>query len=164
MKKSNDLRSNERRNIERLQFRGLHPKILIGTASDRYAGWIGQIYTMERYEGRISRRKTTVGGKSFLEETLPVESVKEYFERFPVLEIDYTFYSFLLDEDGKPTQNFHVLKGYREQMKEDDCVVVKVPRVITAQKLRHGAQYSNNETYLNTEMFTSASMNRPTRF
>jgi hypothetical protein len=46
------------RSIEKFQFRNLHPKILMGTASDRYAGWIGQIYTKERYEGRISRRTT----------------------------------------------------------------------------------------------------------
>jgi hypothetical protein len=54
-----------------------------------------------------------VSGKSFVEETMPVESVEEYFEHFRVLEIDYTFYSFLMDEDSKPTQNFHVLKRYR---------------------------------------------------
>lgn len=30
-------------NPEKYLFRDLHPNILIGTASDRYAGWIGQI-------------------------------------------------------------------------------------------------------------------------
>jgi uncharacterized protein YecE (DUF72 family) len=153
MKRATDTRSEDRQNIERFLFRGLHPKILLGTASDRYAGWTGQIYTREKYEGRISRRTNAVGGKSFVEETLPVESVKEYFEHFPALEIDYTFYSFLLDEDGKPTQNFHVLKRYREHMKEDDSVVLKVPQLITAQKLRRGGQYAENETYWNKEMF-----------
>ena len=47
-----------------------------------------------------------------METSLPVESVEEYFEHFRVLEIDYTFYSLLMDEDGKPTQNYHVLKRY----------------------------------------------------
>ena len=75
--------------------------------------WIGQICTGERYQGRINRRTNTVGVKSFVEETLPVESVEKYFEHFPVLEIDYTFYSPLLDKDGKPTNNFHVLRNYR---------------------------------------------------
>ena len=153
MKRSTDIRVEDRQRIEKFLFRGLHPKILIGTASDRYAGWIGQIYTKEKYEERISRRTTTVGGKSFVEETLPVESVKEYFEHFPVLEIDYTFYSFLVDDDGKPTQNFHVLRRYREHMKEDDSVVLKVPQAITAQKLRQGGHYADNETYFNSEMF-----------
>ena len=103
MRKPTYDRSEPLRSIEKFQFRNLHPKILMGTASDRYAGWIGQIYTKQRYEGRISRRTNIVGGKSFVEETLPVESVEEYFEHFRVLEIDYTFYSFLMNEDGKPT-------------------------------------------------------------
>lgn len=52
-----------------------------------------KIYTKERYEGRISRRTNNVSGKSFVEETLPVEveSVEEYFEHFRVLEIDRAF-------------------------------------------------------------------------
>ncbi|MBN2568922.1 MAG: DUF72 domain-containing protein [Deltaproteobacteria bacterium] len=139
--------------IEKFQFRNLHPKVLLGTASDRYAGWIGQIYTKERYEGRISRRTKPLGGKYFVEETLPVESVEEYFEHFPVLEIDYTFYSPLLDQDGKPTPNFHVLKTYPQHMKENDRVVLKVPQVISAQKMRHGGKYVQNEMYLNAEIF-----------
>jgi uncharacterized protein YecE (DUF72 family) len=142
------------RDISAFQFRNLHPKILMGTASDHYAGWIGQIYTREQYEGRISRRTNTVGRKSFVEETLPVDSVAEYFEHFRVLEIDYTFYSFLVDEDGKPAQNYHVLKRYRQYMKEKDRVVLKVPQMISAQKLHRGGQYADNETYLNADMFT----------
>ena len=42
--------------IEKFKFRGLHPDVFIGTASDRYAGWIGQIYSAERYGDRITRR------------------------------------------------------------------------------------------------------------
>jgi uncharacterized protein YecE (DUF72 family) len=136
------------------QFRDIHPQILLGTASDRYAGWLGQIYTRERYEGRTARRTNKVGGKSFVEETLPVESVEEYFEHFSVLEIDYTFYSLLLDEAQKPTQTYHVLRKYREHMKERDRVLLKVPQVVSAQKLRRGGQYLANETYLNAGMFT----------
>ena len=79
-------------------FRDLHSNILIGMASDRYAGWIGQIYSEGGYEKGITRRSHKVGDKTFNEETLPVESVTEYFEHFPLLEIDYTFYRLLLDE------------------------------------------------------------------
>ncbi|MEW6665883.1 MAG: DUF72 domain-containing protein [Thermodesulfobacteriota bacterium] len=140
-------------NLERFQFRNLHPKILLGTASDRYAGWIGQIYTRERYEGRITRRTNTVGGKSFVEETLPVDSVAEYFEHFRVLEIDYTFYSPLVDAEGRPTQTHHVLRRYKDHMKEDDGMVLKVPQMISAQKLRRGGAYVQSETYLNAELF-----------
>ena len=105
-------------------------------ASDRYAGWIGQIYSAGRYEKEITRRTHKVGDKSFTEEILPVESVTEYFEHFPLLEIDYTFYRPLLEKDGKPTPNFHVLKNYRQRMKEGDLVLLKVPQVIIAWKLR----------------------------
>jgi uncharacterized protein YecE (DUF72 family) len=94
-------------------FRKLSQNILIGTASDRYAGWIGQIYSAGRYEKGVTRRSHKVGDKTFNEETLPVESVAEYFEHFPLLEIDYTFYRPLLESGGNPTQNFHVLKKYR---------------------------------------------------
>ena len=31
--------------LDRFRFRDLHPNILVGMASDRYAGWIGQIYS-----------------------------------------------------------------------------------------------------------------------
>ena len=73
-------------------FRDLPQNILIGTASDRYAGWIGQIYTPGRYENGITRRSHKIGEQNFTEEVLPIESVAEYFEHFPLLEIDYTFY------------------------------------------------------------------------
>ena len=78
--------------IERFRFRHLHPQVRLGTASDRYADWLGQIYTAERYQGRITRRTKVVGEQTFTEEVLPVDSITEYFEHFPVLEIDYTFY------------------------------------------------------------------------
>ena len=58
--------------------------------------WVGQIYSEGRYGKGITRRSHKVGDKTFNEETLPVESATEYFEHFPVLEIDYTFYRLLL--------------------------------------------------------------------
>ena len=78
--------------LDKFQFRNLHPQVLIGTASDRYAGWLGQIYSQDRYQGRITKRTKIIGGKSFIEEVLPVDSVAEYFEHFTVLEIDFIFY------------------------------------------------------------------------
>jgi uncharacterized protein YecE (DUF72 family) len=139
---------------DRFRFRNLHPNVHIGMASDRYAGWIGQVYSEERYKGQITHRTHTVGGKAFVEEVLPVESVEEYFEHFPVLEIDYTFYRLLLERDGKPTQNYHVLKKYREHMKEGDDVILKVPQVIFARRLRRGGGFVENEAYLNAGIFT----------
>ena len=143
-----------RADIQIFKFRDFHPNILIGTASDRYAGWIGQVYSEDRYVNRVTERKHTVGGKSFTEKVLPVDSVQEYFEHFPILEIDYTFYRLLLDEKGKPTQNYHVLRNYREYMTEKDAVTLKVPQMIFARKLRRGGGLIENEAYLNPQIFT----------
>ena len=139
--------------LKEFLFRELRPGIFFGTASDRYAGWIGQIYSEGRYEKGSTRRSHKVGDKNFNEETLPVESVIEYFEHFPLLEIDYTFYRLLLEKDGKPTQNFHVLRNYRQQIKEGDLLLLKVPQVIIARKLRREAGFAENDTYLNAEIF-----------
>jgi uncharacterized protein YecE (DUF72 family) len=139
--------------IARFKFRGLHPEVFIGTASDRYAGWLGQIYSAQRYAGRIASRKKTLGGESFVEEVLPVESVEEYFQHFRVLELDFTFYRLLLEEGGEPTQNYHVLQKYRQYLQEGDNLILKVPQVICAQKLWRRGQFIENEGYLNAEAF-----------
>jgi uncharacterized protein YecE (DUF72 family) len=131
--------SETRGDIEQFRFRNLGPGIFLGTASDRYAGWVGQIYTQKRYEGRIKSRTKKIRGKSFMEKTLPVESVKEYFEHFPLLEIDYTFYSPLLDKDGKPTPTFYTLERYRQHMGPNDRVVLKVPGSFQPEKYTAGA-------------------------
>ncbi len=94
-------------------FRGLHPNVFLGTASDRYAGWIGQIYSPERYEDRITKRDNVVAGKKFIEEVLPVDSVEEYFQRFAVLEVDYTFYRPLREKDGEPLKIAASMHKYR---------------------------------------------------
>jgi len=88
--------------IKHFLFRQLHPQVRVGTASDRYAGWLGQIYTADRYTDAIRQRTKEVGGQSFTEKVLPVESVAEYFEHFPVLEIDFTFYRLLVDDYDNP--------------------------------------------------------------
>jgi uncharacterized protein YecE (DUF72 family) len=135
-------------------FRSLHPNISLGTASDRYAGWIGQIYSKEKYDQRISRRSRVIKGKTFSEETLPLDSLEEYFEHFSVLEIDYTFYHFLLDDKAKPTQNYFLLDKYGSFLKEKDSLFLKVPRVITARKILQGSRFFINETYLDPVIFT----------
>jgi uncharacterized protein YecE (DUF72 family) len=140
-------------NIEDFQFRGLHPDVFIGTASDRYAGWLGQIYSKQRYADRIARRKKTVAGASYVEEVLPVESVEEYFQHFRVLELDFTFYRPLLEADGEPTQNYHVLQKYRQHLQKGDNVILKVPQVVCAQKLYRRSKFIENEGFLNSEIF-----------
>ena len=60
----------------------------------------------------------------------------------------------LLEKDGKPTQNYHVLRKYREQMEEADSVILKVPQIIFARTLRRGGAFVENEAYLDTGIFT----------
>lgn len=140
--------------IEKFNFCRLHPQIRLGTASDRYAGWLGQIYTEDRYQDHIRQRTKVVRKHTFIEEVIPVESVAEYFEHFPVLEIDFTFYRPLLDQSGKPTQAFQTLKAYQRHLQDGDTLLLKVPRVITAPKLRRGGQYQDNPSYLDAKVFT----------
>jgi uncharacterized protein YecE (DUF72 family) len=140
--------------IKNFNFRNLHPMVKMSTASDRYAGWLGQIYTEERYRSRINQRTKAVGEQTFSEEILPVDSVTEYFEHFPVLEIDFTFYRPLKDQNGKPTQTSKVLRAYRQHLRAGDSLLLKVPQVVTAPKLRRGSQYQDNPAYLNPEVFT----------
>jgi uncharacterized protein YecE (DUF72 family) len=135
-------------------FRSLHSDLFLGTASDRYAGWIGQIYSQEKYDKRISRRPKVIKGKTFSEKTLPVDSLEEYFKHFSILEIDYTFYRLLLDEKGKPTQNYFLLKKYGSFMTHQDYLFLKVPQTITARKVHQGREFVNNETYLDPKIFT----------
>ena len=140
--------------MDNFGFRNLHPQILLGTASDRYAGWLGQIYSPDRYAGRITQRSKVIAGKTFVEKVLPVESVEEYFAHFPVLEVDFTFYRPLLDQHGQPTQNYQVLKSYSLHVKEADRIILKVPQLITAQKIHRAGQFIENPSYLNPKIFT----------
>jgi uncharacterized protein YecE (DUF72 family) len=139
--------------LEKFMFRDLHPGVCLGTASDRYGGWLGQIYSPERFGGKISKRSKTVGGRTVTEELLPVESVQEYFKHFSILELDFTFYSLLLDEHSNPTPTLRVLGTYRKNLKDADRIVLKVPQTVFAQKLWRGGKFAENPGYLNAEIF-----------
>jgi hypothetical protein len=39
----------EKSDLKKYYFRGLHPNISIGMASDRYVWWIGQVYSEGQY-------------------------------------------------------------------------------------------------------------------
>ncbi len=139
------------------RFRNLHPYIRFGTASDRYAGWVGQIYTQPY---RTTRRSKTVAGETLPEEVMEVRSVAEFFQHFDFVEIDFTFYRPLLDEDGRPTSNFHVLAQYEQYIPADGAVLLKVPQEITARKrwLRDPKTakpaYQLNDLYHDSDRFT----------
>jgi uncharacterized protein YecE (DUF72 family) len=58
--------------------------IWIGTSSWKYEGWLGQIYTPDRYLAR---------GK-FSKKRFEAECLAEYAETFPVVCGDFSFYQF----------------------------------------------------------------------
>ena len=141
----------ERRNrLQNYDFRQVRPRVRFGTASDRYAGWIGQIYP-ERYATKTSGSTRTLGGQDFREEKVPVASVRDYFEHFEVLEIDFTFYRPLLEADGTPSGNHQALKKYADFAPEDARFLVKAPQMYFARTLRRGGGFVNNPDFLDAE-------------
>jgi uncharacterized protein YecE (DUF72 family) len=140
--------------IDRFDFRGFRRHLLFGTASDRYAGWIGQIYP-EHHGARAKTRYRKLGDASFTERTIPVESVADFFNHFDILELDFTFYRPLLEKNGKPTNNFHVLERYADHAPETASFLLKAPRDFFARTIRKGSAgkvtYVPNPDYLNSE-------------
>ncbi len=139
--------------MENFDFRKLHPLVSMGTASDRYAGWIGQVYSARRYAGRITSRTHKVGGKSFTEKVLPVESVSEYFHHFSVLELDFTFYDTLLDANGMPTRTHRTLSAYARHLPHGSRLILKAPRMVFARKVKLKGAYTENAGYLDPALF-----------
>jgi uncharacterized protein YecE (DUF72 family) len=134
--------------VDAYDFRGLHPHVRFGTASDRYGGWLGQIYPRARYADRVSTRSRKMGGQTFTERRVPIESVRDYFEHFEVLEIDFTFYRPLLEEDGEPGSNYHVLSNYADHAPENASFLLKAPQKFFARSLRRDGQFVDNPSFL----------------
>lgn len=114
-------------------------RVFLGTSSWKYEGWLGDIYTPERY---FTRGKLSV--KRF-----EAECLAEYAEVFPVVCGDFSFYQF-------PTPAFWeklfatAPAGLR--------FAFKVPEEITVTQWpnhpRYGARSGfANETFLNAELF-----------
>ncbi len=134
-------------------FRDVHPHVRFGTASDRYGGWLGQIYPRERYVDQISTRSRKMGGESFTERRVPIESVRDYFEHFQVLEIDFTFYRPLLEENDEPGSNYHVLSNYAEHAPADASFLLKAPQKFFARSLRRNGQFVDNLNFLDASNY-----------
>jgi uncharacterized protein YecE (DUF72 family) len=77
---------------ERLR-RMVAEKIYIGGSSWKYEGWLGQIYSRDRYlaRGRFSRKR------------FEAECLREYAETFPVVCGDFAFYQFPSEEFWRRT-------------------------------------------------------------
>ncbi len=117
--------------------------IYIGGSSWKYEGWIGQIYSRDRYlsRGRFSRQR------------FEAECLREYAETFPTVCGDFAFYQF-------PTGEFW--RKLFHQTPDRFQFAFKVPEQITCKMFpshpRYGSQAGKpNETFLNAgvlqEMF-----------
>jgi uncharacterized protein YecE (DUF72 family) len=143
-----------RKAVDKYKFREVHPHVRFGTASDRYAGWIGQIYPEEPYADRISSRTRTLQGQTFEERQVPIESVHAYFQHFSVLELDFTFYRPLLEED-EPSSNYFVLSNYLDHAPDDASFLLKAPQQFFARTLRRGGEFVDNPDFLDAEGYVS---------
>ncbi|MFW5955370.1 MAG: DUF72 domain-containing protein [Rhodothermales bacterium] len=146
-----------RTRISQYDFREFAPHIHFGTASDRYAGWIGQIYP-ETLRSEIQNRSKRLGGKTYTERLVPVASVRHYFRHFDVLELDFPFYRPLLSSEGDPSPSFFVLEQYAEHAPPAARFIVKAPQTFFARKLRRrstgGAPaYIENPDFLNAAAY-----------
>ncbi len=145
-----------RRHADTYHFRELHPNARFGTASDRYAGWIGQIYG-EDYASEVKIRRRKLGGQTFEEGTVPIPSVEEYFAHFGVLELDFTFYRPLLEAEGEPSNNFFVLQQYADFAPRNAVFLLKAPQTYFARKLRRSSggkvYYEDNPDFLNADAY-----------
>lgn len=143
--------STRRDAADAFRFHDIHPALRVGTASDRYAGWIGQIYPEDDYADRVSSRSRTVGGERYSVRKVPIASVRDYFEHFGVLEIDFTFYRPLLEEDGERSNTYHTLASYAEHAPDDAAFLVKAPQMYSARTVRRGGDFVSNDSFLDTD-------------
>jgi uncharacterized protein YecE (DUF72 family) len=115
--------------------------IFLGASSWKYDGWLGDIYTRERYQTR---------GK-FSQKKFEQECLSEYAEVFPIVCGDFSFYQF-------PTAEFwarHFATAPRQLR-----FAFKVPEEITVKHWpahpRYGSRAGQpNQTFLNADLFTA---------
>jgi uncharacterized protein YecE (DUF72 family) len=116
--------------------------ILVGTSSWKYEGWLGQIYTPERYTSR---------GK-FSQKRFQAECLGEYAASFPIVCGDFSFYQFPSDEYWR-----RLFNSAPRSLK----YALKVPEEITVRIFpahpRYGARAGQpNPTFLDAMLFRTA--------
>jgi uncharacterized protein YecE (DUF72 family) len=116
--------------------------IRIGGSSWKYEGWLGQIYSRDRYlsRGRFSRK------------AFEAECLREYAEVFPAVCGDFAFYQFPSDE---------FWQKLFAQVPASFRFAFKVPEQITCKVFpghgRYGPQAGkDNEEFLNARLFHEA--------
>ena len=96
--------------------------ILIGTSSWKYEGWLGQIYSRDRY---LSRGK-------FSKKRFEAECLTEYAETFPIVCGDFSFYQF-----PAPEYWHKLFSAAPPQLK----FALKAPEEVTAEVFPKHARY-----------------------
>jgi len=116
--------------------------VCFGTSSWKYEGWLGSIYSPERY---LTRKK-------FSKRKFEAECIREYAAIFPTVGGDFSFYQFPSAEtwarvfDGTPP---------------DFTFGLKVPEEVTVSRWPGHARYGkraglDNENFLNAALFEEA--------
>ena len=148
-----------RAEADRFDLRRIHPTLCFGSASDRYAAWIDQIYPRDVWAGEVKTRRKKVGNESVEERLLPIASVEDYFLHFGVLEIDFTYYRPLIEATGKPSTNLFTLEHYAEAAPHNARFLLKAPQQFVARRVRQRVDgrtvYVDNPDYLDARAFTT---------
>ena len=115
--------------------------IYVGTSSWKYEGWLGVIYTPERYmtRGKFSRAK------------FETTCLAEYAETFKTVCADAGYYQF---------PSAKMLDGYFSQVPSDFKVSIKVTEDITVKQFPNLPRYGKragqtNERFLDADLFIS---------
>lgn len=116
--------------------------VFIGTSSWKYEGWLGQLYSPDRYEYRGKVAKTR----------FERECLSEYAEVFKTVCVDAAYYTF-------PSVKY--LEGLASQVTPDFQFGFKVTDEITVRKFPNLERFGHraglpNENFLNAELFTRA--------
>lgn len=116
--------------------------VYVGTSSWKYEGWLGQLYTAERYAFRGKVAKTRFDR----------DCLREYGEVFKTVCVDAAYYTF-------PSQPY--LQRLAEQVPADFLFGFKVTDAITVKKFPRLDRFGElagqpNENFLNADLFATA--------
>jgi uncharacterized protein YecE (DUF72 family) len=120
--------------------------IYVGTSSWKYEGWLGLIYSPERYMRYFQAAPPKLAKTRFQRECLA-----EYATTFKTVCLDAGFYQF-------PTPQ--MLEGYFSQVPSDFCLSLKVTEDITVLRFPNLPRYGSkagqlNPRFLDAELFAS---------
>ena len=116
--------------------------IYIGTSSWKYEGWLGQLYTPDRYSyrGKVAKSRFEAG------------CLEEYSEVFKTVCVDAGFYRFPEERYVEKLAG-QVPEGFKLSFKVTDEITLKnFPR-----QPRHGSRAGKvNDNFLSADLFTKA--------